>query len=128
VGEDAARLVLVVDDETDILALVATRLRQDGHRVITTESGDRALEIAREELPDLLVLDVRIPGTDGYAVTREIRADSRTEGIPILLLSASVGEEEVQEGLDAGANGYLRKPFQAEELRARVRELLAGDS
>lgn len=119
-------LVLVVDDERDILELVTRRLEQAGYEVHTADRGERALELVKRIKPDIIVLDVRMPGMNGYEVTRQIRADAETEGIPVLLLSASVRKDEVSEGFAAGANDYLVKPFRPEELNDRVRALLEG--
>jgi DNA-binding response OmpR family regulator len=109
-GRETA-LVLVVDDQRDILGLIRLRLEQ-------------ALELVSSLRPNIVVLDVMLPVIDGREVTRRIRADARTAGIPVLLVSASVHEHEVQEGLDAGADDYLPKPFTAQVLRDRVQVLL----
>ena len=117
-------LLVVADDEQDLLELVRMRLGQGGYEVITASDGKRCLELILEKLPDLVVLDVRMPHLDGYEVTRRIRARPETAGIPVLLLSASVRPEEVERGFEAGANDYLRKPFEASELSERVTALL----
>jgi DNA-binding response OmpR family regulator len=117
-------LVLVVDDQRDILGLIRLRLEQAGYEVVTATDGEQALELVGKLQPNLVVLDVMLPVIDGREVTRRIRADARTAGIPVLLVSASVHEHEVQEGLDAGADDYLPKPFTAEVLRGRVAALL----
>jgi two-component system alkaline phosphatase synthesis response regulator PhoP len=126
-GRETA-LVLVVDDQRDILGLIKLRIEQAGYEVITASDGERALELVRSLRPTLVVLDVMLPVIDGREVTRRIRADARTAGIPVLLVSASVHEHEVQEGLDAGADDYLPKPFTAQVLRDRVRALIEGAS
>jgi DNA-binding response OmpR family regulator len=117
-------LVLVVDDQRDILGLIRLRLEQAGYEVVTATDGEQALELVGKLQPNLVVLDVMLPVIDGREVTRRIRADARTAGIPVLLVSASVHEHEVQEGLDAGADDYLPKPCTAEVLRGRVAALL----
>jgi DNA-binding response OmpR family regulator len=122
-GHETA-LVLVVDDQRDILGLIKLRLEQAGYEVITATDGEQALEMVQSRQPNLVVLDVMLPIIDGREVTRRIRTDARTAGIPVLLVSASVHEHEVQEGLDAGADDYLPKPFTAEVLRDRVGALL----
>jgi DNA-binding response OmpR family regulator len=124
-GQETA-VVLVVDDQRDILGLIKLRLEQAGYEVITATDGEQALELVRSRQPNLVVLDVMLPIIDGREVTRRIRTDARTAGIPVLLVSASVHEHEVQEGLDAGADDYLPKPFTAEVLRDRVQALLEG--
>jgi DNA-binding response OmpR family regulator len=120
----ATALVLVVDDQRDILGLIKLRLEQAGYEVVTASDGERALELVTSLQPNLVVLDVMLPIIDGREVTRRIRADARTAGIPVLLVSASVHEHEVQEGLEAGADDYLPKPFTANVLRERVEALL----
>jgi DNA-binding response OmpR family regulator len=122
--ERETALVLVVDDQRDILGLIKLRLEQAGFRVETASNGERALELVKTLRPNLVVLDVMLPVLDGREVTRRIRADADTAGIPVLLVSASVHEHEVQEGLDAGADDYLPKPFTANVLRERVEALL----
>jgi DNA-binding response OmpR family regulator len=122
--ERETALVLVVDDQRDILGLIKLRLEQAGFRVETASDGERALELVKTLRPNLVVLDVMLPVLDGREVTRRIRADADTAGIPVLLVSASVHEHEVQEGLDAGADDYLPKPFTANVLRERVEALL----
>jgi DNA-binding response OmpR family regulator len=125
VGEEReTALVLVVDDQRDILGLIKLRLEQAGYEVETASDGERALELVRSLRPNLVVLDVMLPVIDGREVTRRIRADASTAGISVLLVSASVHEHEVQEGLDAGADDYLPKPFTANVLRERVEALL----
>jgi adenylate cyclase len=126
-GRETA-LVLVVDDEPDILNLIKVRLEQAGYEVVTASNGERALELVRDLKPHLVVLDVRVPVIDGREVTRRIRADAETAEIPVLLVSASVHEAQIKEGLDAGADDYLRKPFAAETLRERVNALLEGST
>jgi DNA-binding response OmpR family regulator len=122
-GRETA-LVLVVDDQRDILGLIRLRLEQAGYEVVTATDGEQALGLVTSHRPNLVVLDVMLPVIDGREVTRRIRSDARTAGIPVLLVSASVHEHEVQEGLDAGADDYLPKPFTAEVLRGRVAALL----
>ena len=118
-------IVLVADDDEDILELVAFRLERAGYEVITARDGTEALAAARERHPDLAVLDVMMPGMTGYDVTRELRGNDATRGIPVILLTARVQEADVNRGFEAGADDYLRKPFSPQELRVRVQALLA---
>ena len=117
-------LVLVADDDEDILLLVTTRLRRDGFEILSASSGDEALALARERRPVLAVLDIGMPGLDGVQVLEHIRADEDLQGIRVLLLTAKAQESDVRRGFDAGADGYVKKPFSPAELSARVRELV----
>ena len=117
-------LVLAADDDEDILDLVAFRLERSGYTVIVARDGEEALELAAKELPDLAVLDVMMPKVDGFEVTRRLRADEATSRMPIILLTARSQDADVQQGFEAGADDYLRKPFSPDELRARVQAIL----
>jgi DNA-binding response OmpR family regulator len=117
-------LVLVADDDEDILTLVAFRLERAGCEIVKARSGDEALRVAGEIVPDLAVLDVMMPGMDGYDVTRELRRQERTSEMPIILLTARAQEADVARGMAAGADDYVRKPFDAKDLRERVQRLL----
>jgi DNA-binding response OmpR family regulator len=120
----ATPVVLAADDDEDILELVAFRLERSGYTVLRARDGEEALRIAREEKPDLAVLDVMMPRLDGYEVTRRLRADEATSAMPIILLTARAQDADVQTGFDAGADDYIRKPFSPQELRARVQAIL----
>ena len=122
------RTVLVADDDEDILQLVSFRLERAGYTVVTAADGQQALAAAREHRPDLAVLDVMMPGLNGYEVTRQLRADEATATIPVILLTARVQEADVSRGFEAGADDYLRKPFSPQELRSRVQAILARRS
>jgi CheY-like chemotaxis protein len=113
--------ILLADDNADMRAYVAGILMQGGYQVEAVGDGGAALAAARRgPLPDLILADVMMPGLDGFALLRELRTDPATEGLPVILLSARAGEEARIEGLTAGADDYLIKPFSARELRARV--------
>jgi DNA-binding response OmpR family regulator len=116
--------VLVADDEDDIRALVALAVRKAGCTVVASVAdGAAALDVARAERPDLAVLDVSMPGATGLEVCAELRADPRTAGIRILLLSAGASPDDVARGLSAGADAYLAKPFAVSALVQQVRVL-----
>ena len=117
-------LVLAADDDEDILGLVAFRLERAGYTVIVARDGEEALELAITQRPDLAVLDVMMPKLDGFEVTRRLRAHEATSRMPIIMLTARSQEADVQQGFDAGADDYLRKPFSPDELRARVHAIL----
>lgn len=124
--DDRLPLVLVADDDADIRALVAFRLRKSGYDVLEAENGSDALRLARERTPALAVLDWMMPGLTGVEVVERLRADPATAEVPVLLLTARVQEADVARGLEAGADGYLKKPFSPKELSERVGEALAS--
>jgi DNA-binding response OmpR family regulator len=113
--------VLVVEDEEALLFTLAHNLRREGYTVLSAGRGDDGLRLAREKSPDLIVLDVMLPGLDGLQVCRLLRRDTR---VPIIMLTALGGEGDRVSGLDTGADDYLAKPFGMRELLARVRALL----
>ena len=115
--------ILAVDDIPDNLLLVQLALEQEGYRVILAHNGESALKQIKQAPPSLILLDVMMPGMDGYEVTRRIRQDKNIPFIPILLVTARE-ESSLVEGLDAGADEFVRKPFQIDELQARVRSML----
>jgi DNA-binding response OmpR family regulator len=125
VGNETVRpLVLVADDDADIRALVTFRLERAGYDVVEASDGEEALRLAREQTPDLAVLDVMMPKLTGDEVTRRIRGDEATQRMPVILLTARVQEEDVARGFEAGADDYIKKPFSPQELRARVQAVL----
>jgi two-component system, OmpR family, KDP operon response regulator KdpE len=113
--------ILAVDDDPAILRILQTNLRARGYDVSAADSGEQALRAAGEAAPDLVILDLMLPGISGLEVTRQIREDSR---VPILVLSARGEERAKVHALDLGADDYLTKPFGIDELMARVRALL----
>lgn len=115
--------ILAVDDIPDNLLLVQLALEQEGHQVVLAHDGETALKQVKQAPPSLILLDVMMPGMDGYEVTRRIREDKNVPFIPILLITARE-ESSLVEGLDAGADEFVRKPFQIDELQARVRSML----
>jgi len=116
--------VLVVDDEPDIVALVAYHLAKAGYRVSTASTGPDALEAARREHPSLIVLDLMLPGLSGYEVLEQLRAGDASRDVPVLMLSARREEEDRIRGLSLGADDYLTKPFSPQELVLRVGAIL----
>lgn len=116
-----AATVLVVEDEEALLFTLAHNLRRQGYNVLTAVRGDDGLKLAREKSPDLIVLDLMLPGLDGVQVCRLLRRDTR---VPIIMLTALGGESDRVAGLDTGADDYVTKPFGMRELMARVRALL----
>ncbi|HZD05241.1 MAG TPA: response regulator, partial [Longimicrobiales bacterium] len=121
---DTAPRVLVVEDETDIAALIAYQLTREGYRVETASNGSDALTAVNREIPDLVVLDRMLPGLSGDEVLRELRQESATRALPVLVLTARREQEDRIEGLELGADDYLTKPFSPRELVLRVQAIL----
>jgi len=117
--------ILVVDDDPEIVNLFAYALRRAGYQVEGVLDGRAALERARQVPPDLILLDVMMPGIDGYEVARQLRAEAATAAIPIVMLTARALIADQVEGLQAGANSYLVKPVTPSVLVNRVKEILA---
>ena len=120
----AQESVLVVDDEEDILQLVSYNLAREGYKLRCAATGEEALSMARGELPALILLDLMLPGTDGLEVCKLLKADPRTAGVPIIMLTAKGEEADVVTGLELGADDYMTKPFSPRVLVARVRAVL----
>jgi CheY-like chemotaxis protein len=116
--------ILIAEDERDIRDLVAFTLRFAGHEVVPVENGAEAVEAAPREMPDLILMDVRMPRMTGYEACEHIKADERVRHIPVVFLSAKGQDSEIQAGLAAGASEYLLKPFGPMELTEKVKELL----
>ena len=116
--------ILVVDDEPDALELIEFNLRNAGFSVLAAGDGAQALRLARENLPDLIVLDVMLPEVDGLEVCRALRRDPATRGIPIIMLTARAAEIDRVLGLELGADDYVTKPFSPRELTLRVKNLI----
>ncbi len=117
--------VLLIEDDPSSVRLVSYTLEQEGYEVLTATNGLEGLKKVREEAPDLLVLDVMLPGLDGFEVCRRLRADEQTAGLPVLMLSAKAQEIDKTTGLKVGADDYLAKPADPSEIVARVANLLA---
>jgi pilus assembly protein CpaE len=120
----AASKILVVDDDLDTLKLVGTTLEKQGFIIVAAKDGQEALEKVAQHKPDLILLDIMMPKMDGYEVTRRLRAEPETAGIPIILFTAKAQVDDKVAGLEAGADDYLTKPTHPAELVARVRSIL----
>ena len=116
--------ILVVDDEPDILELIRYNLTRNNYDVTGVGSGEEAFASVRMSPPDLVVLDLMLPGVDGLEVCRRLRNDARTAGIPVIILSAKGEEADVVTGLELGADDYLTKPFSPRVLLARIKAVL----
>ena len=116
--------ILVADDEPNIVLSLEFLLKQAGFRVRTVSDGEAALAAIAQEPPDLVLLDVMIPGRDGYAVCQEIRSNPAWRGMRIIMLTAKGGDIQREKGLSLGADEYVTKPFSTRELVERVRRML----
>jgi len=116
--------ILVVEDEEDIAELIRYNLEKERYRVLCAPSGEEALETLAGEIPQLVLLDILLPGIDGFEVCRRLRSDPRTVRIPVLMLTAKTEEADVVTGLELGAEDYVTKPFSPRVLLARVRAVL----
>jgi len=119
-----SRRILVVEDETDLLDAVSFALKKDGLKPIPAENGEDALRLVEESRPDLVLLDLMLPGLDGIEVCRRLRSNDKTARIPIIMVTAKAEETDAIIGLGVGADDYIRKPFGLKELVARVRAVL----
>jgi len=117
--------ILIAEDERDIRDLVAFTLRFAGHEVFAAANGEEAVEMAPNVNPDLILMDVRMPRMTGYQACKAMKANPDLKDIPVVFLTARGQETEIQEGLDAGAEEYLLKPFAPDHLTARIKTILA---
>ena len=120
--------ILVVDDEEDILELVKYNLEREGFQVKCVESGEKAMARIRQEAPDLVVLDLMLPGIDGLEVARRLKQEQKYAGIPIIMLTAKGEEADIVTGLELGADDYIAKPFSPRILIARIKVILRRQS
>ncbi len=120
--------ILVVDDEEDILELIRYNLEREGYRLTCETSGEEALRSARSQIPELILLDLMLPGVDGLEVCRLLKKDPKTEHIPIIMVTAKGEEADIVTGLELGADDYVTKPFSPKVLTARVRTVLRRKS
>lgn len=118
------RRLLLIDDDPNLILLVKDYLEFRGYEVVTAENGREALEVLEHDLPDMIICDVMMPEMDGYALVRHVREDARTDWIPVLFLSAKGQSQDRVKGLNTGADVYMVKPFEPEELVAQVESSL----
>src|SRR5436190_5323958 len=123
-GGRGRKRVLVVDDEKDLVDLISYNLRRNGYDILCASDGNAALDVAAREMPDLILLDLMLPGIDGTEVARRLKADARTAAIPIIMLTAKGEETDVVVGLTIGADDYITKPFSMKVLLARIGTVL----
>ena len=116
--------ILIAEDERDIRDLIAFTLRFAGYEVFVASNGEEAVTLAPQVNPDLVLMDVRMPRLTGYEACRALKANPDLRDIPVVFLSAKGQESEIQQGLDAGAEDYLLKPFAPDQLTSRVKSIL----
>ena len=117
--------ILIAEDEPDIRELVAFMLRFAGYEVVAASNGEEAVQAATRDVPDLVLMDVRMPRMTGYDACKLMKADPALHDVPVVFLSAKGQESEIQSGLEAGAEEYLLKPFSPDELTNRVQAILS---
>jgi DNA-binding response OmpR family regulator len=117
--------IVIADDDADIRELVVFKLRHAGHQVVPVGDGAGAIAACAERRPDLVILDVMMPGMSGLEATRAIRDTDGLAGLPIIMLTARAQDSDIEQGLDAGADDYIVKPFSPRDLAARVDAALA---
>ena len=116
--------IIVVEDEPDLVDVVTYNLQREGYLVLTAQRGDEGLNLIRSERPDLVLLDLMLPGMDGLSICRQMKSDGSLSEIPIIIASAKGEESDVVIGLEMGADDYLAKPFSPRELLARIKAVL----
>jgi DNA-binding response OmpR family regulator len=116
--------ILIAEDERDIRDLITFTLRFAGYEVVAASNGEEGYNLAKQTMPDLILMDVRMPKMTGYEACKALKADKSTESIPVVFLSAKGQESEVQAGLDVGAVEYILKPFSPDQLTERVKQIL----
>ncbi|TBV79432.1 MAG: response regulator transcription factor [Desulfobulbaceae bacterium] len=123
-GVKSKATILIVEDDENIQQLVGYNLAKAGFQVLYADNGEQALTLVRQENPDLIVLDIMLPGLDGYEVCKTLRRDPRSRRLPIIMLTARTDENDVSTGLDLGADDYITKPFSPKILISRVKSAL----
>lgn len=116
--------ILLVDDEPQLVEVVKMRLEANGYTVLAAYDGQEALDKARQEKPDLIILDLMLPKVDGYKVCRMLKFDQNYKHIPIIMFSARAQEEDVKLGKEVGGDAYITKPFEPQELLSKIKEFL----
>ncbi len=124
----AKEKIFIVEDEEDILELIRYNLGQDGYEIDYVTNGDEAFDKICATIPNLIILDLMLPGTNGISICKALKAEASTKSIPIIMVTAKGEENDIVHGLEIGAQDYIKKPFSVRELRARVRAILRTQS
>ena len=119
-----AKRILIVDDEADLVEVLALRLEANGYEVLRASDGQEGMDKARSEKPDLIILDLMLPKIDGYKVCRMLKFDEKYKKIPIILFTARAQEADKKTGEDVGCDTYITKPFDPQVLLAKIKELI----
>ena len=120
----ANETILIVEDEADIRELIRYNMEREGYRIVECDSAEEAQSLLKRTLPDLILLDLMLPGTDGFAFCRSVRGNERTSKVPVIMVTARDEDADIVAGLEVGADDYITKPFSARILSARVRAVL----
>ena len=118
------KTVLLVDDEPDMLEMLRLRLEKVGYKVITAITGEECITKAEETYPDLILLDILLPGMSGFEVARQLKAKDITKDIPVIMVTALIGKDVEAKGLERGADYFISKPFDPEELLSKIKSVL----
>jgi two-component system, OmpR family, alkaline phosphatase synthesis response regulator PhoP len=116
--------ILIIEDEKDIAEILEYNLRKEGYQTITAANGEEGLEKIRKNSPDIIILDLMLPGIDGFDVCRQLKTDKKTNTIPILMLTAKSEDTDIVTGLELGADDYVTKPFSPKVIIARIRAII----
>ena len=118
------KTILLVDDEPDMREMLGLRLRKSGYKVITAATGEECIQKAVENYPDLILLDILLPGMSGFEVTRQLKAKNITKDIPVIMVTALIGKDAGSYGHECGSDYFISKPFDTEELLCKIKAIL----
>ena len=116
--------ILIVDDEPEMLEMIELRMKKNGYAVVTAVTGEECLEKAQKERPDVILLDVLLPGMSGFEVSKRLKADEETKDIPIIMVTALIGTDAEEKGMERGAKYFISKPFDPEELVSEINKIV----
>jgi CheY-like chemotaxis protein len=116
--------VLIIDDEPEILSILSFRVSNWGYNPLPAGSGQEGLEIAEEEIPDLVILDVMMPGMDGFETLKKLKQSDKTRGIPVMMITVANAKLDIEKAVSMGAKFYLTKPYDAQELKSKIIQLI----
>lgn len=119
-----AKKILIIDDSAVTCAMLSERVKSGGYEVFTANDGENGLEVMRQELPDLVLLDVRMPGMDGFEVCRLAKADPLTKDVKIVFVTTAGLQRDIDKGMELGASGYITKPYDGMTLLAEIKKLI----